>query len=343
MARFKEYFSSKFIKSKGALFNYIASDRSDGKTWDLKINALEDYDNLGLATIYVRRYKTEMQSGVYNDFFGELFSEKKYAEKWGDYEFIGDKKTIKVRRPGEKHFNTIVYLVPLTMAGKLKSTINPYSIASIRYDEFAPLDGRYLPNEAELLLELWKTVDRDRNSIQLFITGNRIDPFNPICAYFNIDVRIGEKNKLNTYKNGTFAVQVYSSKEHRIERKASKFNDLISGTNYENYEYGGILRQFNLKQAKRDGMNFWCRFATLLGEGTLWYQGDKILVSEYRRQDGFILTDEIRNYENGTQEFSVKSSNFANTIRSAWRNGLFMFETDKAYYIFQDILRMVNV
>lgn len=342
MAQFREYFSSKYIASKGALFNYIASDRSDGKTWDIKISALEEWLQTGLATMYVRRYKTELTKEVYENFFTELFKEKEFKDKYGHLEFRGSKRMVEVKNPKTNKWEIIVYLVPLSIAGRIKSTINPYSVASIRYDEFAPLDGRYLPGEAELLLELWKTIDRDRFQIQLFITGNRVDPFNPICAYFNIDVRIDEKSKLRLYKNDTFAVQVYSSKEHRVTRKQSKFNDLISGTPYEAYEYGGILRSFKIKSCSRDGLNYWCRFITSVGEGTLWYGRNILLVSEYKRKDGFILTDEIRNYEKNTIEYSIKHSSFANTIRTEWRCNRIYFETDKAYFMFEDILKAVN-
>ena len=41
---FKTYFSARYVLSKNAILNLCLSDRSDGKTFDCKARALEDYE-----------------------------------------------------------------------------------------------------------------------------------------------------------------------------------------------------------------------------------------------------------------------------------------------------------
>ena len=75
---FSSYFSSDFILSKGALTNIIFSDRSDGKTFDCKAQALLDYEKDKSITIYMRRFKTEITQKMYETFFDEVIEKEKY-------------------------------------------------------------------------------------------------------------------------------------------------------------------------------------------------------------------------------------------------------------------------
>ena len=71
-ALFNSYFSGRVILSRGAMLNLVLSDRSDGKTFDVKLRALLDYYYQNLITVVVRRYKTEMGQLFYANFFGEV-------------------------------------------------------------------------------------------------------------------------------------------------------------------------------------------------------------------------------------------------------------------------------
>lgn len=113
---FNTYFSAKYILSKGALFNYVLSDRSDGKTFDCKARALENFEQDGNITVYMRRYKTEITEKLYTTFFDEVISVKGF-ERFKDWTFKGTKQGVQVKR-GDK-WEWIIYFVPLTMSGKL--------------------------------------------------------------------------------------------------------------------------------------------------------------------------------------------------------------------------------
>ena len=156
---FNSYFTARHILSKGALFNLVLSDRSDGKTFDCKARILEDYEKFNYVGIYVRRWKTEIDQSVYKNFFNETWENNKDYIRFSKWEFKGSRSKIEVRKEKNEPWETICYLIPLSVAGRWKSKIQEINrIHTLNYDEFIPMDNRYLPNEITLLLDLWKTI-----------------------------------------------------------------------------------------------------------------------------------------------------------------------------------------
>ena len=221
---FNSYFSGRFVLSKNALISLVLSDRSDGKTFDCKARILEDYEQYGFIGVYIRRWKTEIDQNVYNKFFNETWENNEKYKRFSEWEFKGSKTKIEVRKSKNDKWDTICYLIPLSVASRWKSKIQEINrIRTLNYDEYVPMDNRYLPKETTLLMDLWKTLDRDRDILQIIVLGNRIVPFYPILDYFNIDLKIGNKDMVRLYKNDTLAVQIYSNKEHREKRDEGRF------------------------------------------------------------------------------------------------------------------------
>ena len=337
---FNTYFEGDYILSKGALLNLVLSDRSDGKTFDCKYRCLRDYKKDKTITIYLRRYKSEITPLMYNSWFDEVLNKPK-GKEFKEWKFKGSKRGIQVQVEKDGEWDFIVYFIVLSMSGKLKSQITDIErINVIDYDEFVPLDFRYLKDEVNILLEFYKSIDRDRDTTQLLILGNKLTPFNPLFDYFGIKLRI-EKDKVKLYRNGSFAVQIYSNKEHREERAKSKLNDLIKGTEYEGYSNGGILYELGVKIGDHNGMKYWCSFKTSKGEGSIWYNDDRqFCVSDYKRKDGFVLVDKI--YNTGREEYMVNFGNFGSSIKQMYRTNSLSFDSDRVYYMFEDILLKVT-
>lgn len=342
---FKSYFSAKHVLDKGALFNYVLSDRSDGKTFDCKVRALYDFKNKGTISIYMRRFKTELTASVYESFFndvlGDLKPEKeKYRQDFKDWEFRGFKRGVQAKKPMSDKWEWIVFFIPLTMSGKMKSQLDSYiqKIETINFDEYVPLDSRYAPNEMTLLLEFWKSVDRDREKVQLIILGNRITSFTPFFDYFDLHLEITQ-DKIRTYRNGTLAVQIYSNKEHRQEREKGKFASLVEGTEYDSYNSGGVLETLQLKVASHIGSKYFSSFKTSLGEGTIWTNGNGFIISQAKRKDGFVICDKM--YNTGREEFLVTYARFATNFKHIYRAGRMYFEDEGAYHLFEDILKKI--
>ena len=55
-----KYYSSKKIRKLGAIYNIIIGQRSNGKTYDWKDNALKDYNDKKARCAYIRRFDTEI-------------------------------------------------------------------------------------------------------------------------------------------------------------------------------------------------------------------------------------------------------------------------------------------
>lgn len=332
MKTYARYFSAKPLLSKGALFNLALSDRSDGKTFDIKYRTLEDYLKDKSQHMLIRRWSTEITTSMASTFFNEVFDKKpEMAAAFEGMEFKGTTSGVWLRPrvpEGEKNthpWDQIIYLVPLTKAGKLKSNWDVKRIVEIDYDEYAPLDGRYIKDEMIYLLELYKSIDRDRYTTRLCVFGNKIDPFNPFFSFFGLDLSI-DKNKMRTYRNGTLAVQIYSCLEHREHVAASPFNDLVAGTSYEGYNAGSILHASYFPTYKVDKQNdkLLFRFITPHGKGSVWrISGNRgIVVSDLYPGEGLLIAHQP------TQGADVVISN---------RYRLTQLESLRAYYQYNQL------
>lgn len=331
---FNTYFSSKPILSKGALFNLVLSDRSDGKTFDSKITALDDFLEHGWVTIYMRRYHTEITSKMYNTFLNEVLSKPQFA-KYAKYKYKSDKSGVYICTDESDIYTQFIHFIPLSKAGKLKSQLDIDNIHKIFFDEYVPLDNVYLPDEMTLLLEMWKSVDRDRNSTQLICTGNKIRRFLPFLDFFGLGMSI-EKNKLKTYRNGSLAVQIYSNAEHRNHRKSSKFNDLITGTSYEEYDQGGILRDNYIPEASIDGANYWASFMSINGQGSIWLKGTQVIISDKVRKDGVLIVD--KNYPDEREQLNIMYPRVRAIFKDGYIKNSLTYSSSQAYNKFSPIM-----
>ena len=331
---YTKYYSAKPMLSKGAIFNMCLSDRSDGKTFDIKYRILENYKNSGgylkgQQGMLVRRWATEITSAMTSSFFNEVLRVKEdMAKAYAGYEFMGTSGSIKIRpvaEEGKKNTNqwdTIVYVVPLTKSGKLKSNWDVARIHEIDFDEYAPLDGRYIKDEMTYLLELYKSVDRDRYTTQLCCFGNKIDPFNPFFSFFKLELSI-EQSKIRTYRDGTLCVQIYSCAEHREHVAASDFSKLVDGTSYEGYNAGGILNASNFPIMKVDKTQdrYLFSFKTKDGEGSVWKKNnvDWLVISNDFRKDGICVMDANYKVPNKDTLIATTNNNYTDILRQFYQ------------------------
>lgn len=337
---FSTYFTARVILALGALFSIVLSLRSDGKTFDCKLRALEDYRDKRHITVYVRRWKSEITELLYKNFFDDVITKEKYKE-FASWQFRGTRKGVEVKLPDSKEWDYIVFFVPLSISGKLKSQLDVYihRIFMIDFDEYVPLDGRYIQNEMSILIEFYKSVDRERFTTQLILLGNKVTPFCPCFDFFDINISItNEKTRL--YRNGTLAVQIYANKEHLEAGKSSKFNDLIKGTSYEDYNEGGILNALDLKLGNTNGAEYYASFMTRKGEGTIYIRGLDFIISCNKRKDGILITDNIYNVDRDL--LMITFGDLPAIFKSAYRSNRIAFESEKAFHMFEDILKKIG-
>lgn len=333
-----EYFTANGILGLGALFNQVYSDRSDGKTFDIKYRGCQRFEKYGHVTVYMRRWKTEFTSVMIDTFLNEV---QRVYPKFKTWDFRADKSGIQVKKDG--YWKYAFYFIPLSVGNKLKSNIDPTDIREIDFDEYVPLDGRYCKDEMINLLEFWNSCDRQRGIVKLCTFGNKITGSNPFLNFFGVDLDLTQP-KTRLYKDGQLAIQVYMNDIRRDTMAKNPFMKLVEGTIYEGYMKGDILcgSLSNIKP-KPENADLWSSFKTVNGEGTIWTYKDKWFISDKQNNDvKFCVTDKPYMQDFKT-ELVASNVDIANLFRNVYRNSLMCFTSEKAFNLFEPIIKLITL
>ena len=221
------YYNFDKLFSFNFLVAFVITERGLGKTFGSKVAMLKKFLKTGEQFIYIRRYKTELDSAL--------------ATFWSDLQSNGffedyDLRVKKSKMLTEFTCNGEVcgYAVPLSTANILKSTAFP-KVKTIIFDEFLIDDAgvyKYLKNEVNLVLDLMETVFRLRDG-QIIFLGNAISITNPYFAYW--DLELPYNSEFKTFKDGMIVVNYARNENYRKAKKESRFGKLIDGTTYGRY------------------------------------------------------------------------------------------------------------
>lgn len=330
------YYDASYLLNKGALYNIVLSDRSDGKTFNCKYRALKRYLEKKEQTVYMRRWKTEFSKSMIETFMDEI--QRVYPE-YEHLKFKGDKSGIYIEEAPKKWKRFIVF-IPLSVSARLKSSFDPIPIAEIDFDEYVPLDGRYIQDEMNILNEFYMSCDRKRSKVQLLLQGNRISNYIPFLQFYNIRVTINKKT-LRTYKNGTVALQLFYEDENRKEIEDSTYGKLIKGTDYGKYIYGDTLTGGSVNlQEMPEGANPICSFKSVAGEGTIWSYDRCMYISEQTRKDLLVCCDKV--YDIKDREcFIADYGTLRLVIESCYKTNRLFAESIQAMNKFNPILKIM--
>lgn len=335
-----KYFNAMPTKEKGAIFNMFMSDRSDGKTLNCKILSIIDFILYDHAHVYSRRFDTEMSEIMKNTFMSKLIRIYPIIDKWIDYKTDAVGVQAKLKDESEDKYRYMIYFIPISMSGKLKSQIEDERIFDIDFDEYIPLDNKYLKNEMLYVLELYKTCDRDRNVVRFNFFGNKISAFNPFFDFFNIETGINNR-KVKMYKNDTIALQIYISNQLKEQRLKSKFTQAVKGTSYDDYNNSGVLLERDLKIDTIKNASFYVSFKTERGEGSIWIKNYHYVVSCKQYGQDIMVVDKM--YNTNRECINCLSGNVQQVFKHAYKINELYFESEKAYYLFEPILRKINI
>lgn len=224
------YYNFDKLFSYNFLIALVIGSRGVGKTFNAKMAVLKKFLRTGEQFIYIRRYKTELDTAL--------------ATFWDDIQGNGyfEEHDLAVKK--SKMLTTFLcdgkvcgYAVPLSTSNILKSTAFP-KVKTILFDEFVldPMAGtyRYLKNEVQLFLDVLETVFRLRDNGQAILLGNNVNFYGcPYVAYFNLELPYGGEFK--TFKDGTIVVNYIRNEAYREAKRKSRFGKLIDGTIYGEY------------------------------------------------------------------------------------------------------------
>ena len=229
-----------------SLFKMVLSPRGDGKSTALAVKAIETHDDSGKSAVFCRRFATEFPNEFFDTFHANVMKVRPDLFAGRKFDFVKPSKTkvgalMLSPRDGDK-MQTAVTFCPLSKAGRLKSALGVDTHKNIYIDEYIPLDGRYLKEEVNAILELYRTVDRDTETSYVLIAGNKITRFNPVFSFFNITKWT---RGINTYKNGTLDIMVFANRANTESARGSNFGKLVAGTDYQQYNEGEFLAPIN--------------------------------------------------------------------------------------------------
>ena len=247
------YYSYDKLLSRNALLNFVIGERGVGKTLNAKKFAINDFINNSHQFIYIRRFKTELDTAM-STFFKDLQAN-------GYFEDLA--LTVKKKKEYyvmELNGEEIGYGIALTTSAILKSTAFP-DVKNVIFDEFLINQGsayHFLKDEVTQFLECIETIGRLRD-LRIFLLGNSTTITNPYFAYFGIN-SLPYNSEFKTYKNGLICVNYIRNYEYRQAKRKSKFGQLIDGTDYGDYAIDNkfLYDDNSFIQKKPAWCKFWC-------------------------------------------------------------------------------------
>lgn len=203
------HYSLKRIKKEHAQYNLIYGMRSNGKSFSVEEEGIDNYLNYNKQMAIVRRFDVDFQgkrgSEVFSHFVnnperGNIILDKTGGE-WSDiYYWSGrwyfckyDKSNNRIKDP-----NPFCYAFSLAGQEHDKSTSYP-NITTILFDEFLTRKG-YLPDEFITFTNVISTIVRDRDDVTIYMCGNTVNKYNPYFTEMGLD---------NVLKMNPGDIQVY--------------------------------------------------------------------------------------------------------------------------------------
>lgn len=214
-----EFYNPNKLLSLNKLFNFIVGGRGIGKTYAFKKRGILKFLKTGEQFVFIRRFRDENDQARLS-FFKDLITDPDFA----NISFDTQKNYFYVN-------NKIAgFSYPLSTSYHLKSVAFP-DVTSIIFDEFIPLNMRYLSNEPAKFLELTYTICRLRD-VKVFFLANAVTIANPYFQYFKIIPNIGSEFT----KFDDMVIQMCkNSTSFNNAVNASRFGKIISNTDYGEY------------------------------------------------------------------------------------------------------------
>lgn len=330
------YYNYDRLFSYNFLIAFVIGERGCGKSFGAKVAVLNKFLKTGEQFIYIRRYKTELDTALAT-FWDDLQSNG-YFE---DYRL--EVRKSKMLTEFKCNGKICGYAVPLSTANILKSTAFP-NVGTIVFDEFL-LDNagtyRYLKNEVTLLLDVIETTFRLREG-KTILLGNALNVHaSPYFAYWDLELP-NDSREFRTFKDGAIVVNYIRNLEYREAKKKSRFGKLIDGTEYGKYAIENqVLRENNSFIAKRpNNSNFF---------GMVIINGNNIGI--WNGRDGYMYLSEkydpntvhkfALDYNDHTEQTiftSIRENMYMNICVRAYKQGWLKFESQKIKAIMTPVL-----
>lgn len=331
------YNFDKLFSRSDFLIAFVIGERGVGKSFNSKLAVLKKFIKTGEQFIYIRRYKTELDTALANfwddlqanHYFDDLRLEVKKSKMLT--QFLCDGKVCG-------------YAVPLSTANILKSTPFP-NVSTIIFDEFLLDTGgtyRYLKHEVTMFLDVIESVGRLRDNLKVILLGNALNVHaSPYFAYWDLELP-QDGSEFRSFKDGAIIVNYIRNLEYRKAKKASKFGKLIDGTEYGRYAIDNeVLRENNSFIEKRPSNS--STDAVLIINGTklgIWngHNGYMYLSEKYDPNNPYKFVFDYNDHTEGTIFESARHNLWLELVLKAYKQGWLKFESQKVKAIATTLL-----
>ena len=227
----EEYYTLTEIKKFKAQYNVIFGKRSNGKTYSILKEIVQNYADHGCQGAYIRRYREDfkgkrgdtlfdalVKNGVISQLTdGKWTNVKYYSDRW--YFANVDEDTGRLVPDSEP----FCFGFSLASMEHDKSTSYP-GVTTIFFDEFISRLG-YLPDEFLLFMNVVSTIVRQRDNVTIYMGGNTVNKYCPYFAEMGLghieDMEPGTID-LYTYGESKLKVAVERTKDHNLEGRKSE-------------------------------------------------------------------------------------------------------------------------
>lgn len=168
----------KQIKKEKAPYNILMSGRSDGKSFAVLEEILDNFMNLGKQGVIIRRWDTDFKRGRGKTMWSNLVAEGKlHGSPWTNIIFRDScwwlAKWDEKLKTYKLDSTPICYALALSDVEHAKSSSYP-DVTTVLFDEFVPM-GSYLPNEFVMFMNMLSTIIRKyRKDVTIYMCANTI-------------------------------------------------------------------------------------------------------------------------------------------------------------------------
>jgi len=227
----RKFYSLKEILKKGATYNIIMGERSNGKTYAALSYAIEQYFKTGKQSVLIRRWQTDITGHRGSQMFAAFTSDFIKKVSGGKYDAIRYYSGKFYFGNYDSDMDKIIYsdkglfcfLMALSDNEHNKSLSYP-DVSTIIFDEFIA-KSLYLTDEFVLFMNTLSTIIRDRTDVKIFMLGNTI---NKNCPYFE---EMGLSNVLSQ-KQGTIDIYSYADGKMKVAVEYTAPNASNKENNY---------------------------------------------------------------------------------------------------------------
>lgn len=226
------YYSLDRIKKRGAEYNLIIGERSNGKTYAVKMEMLKALAKDGTQSALIRRWDEDFKRARGANMFSDIVENGEISRLFGDkydgityyrHAWYMTKKDEKTGKP-VKEIEPFCYAFALTSMEHDKSTSYP-RVRTILFDEMLTRK-QYVPDEFILFMNVLSTIIRERDGVTIYMLGNTVSHFSPYFGEMGLKhIRQMKQGDIDVYTYGEHGckVAVEYIGESKFLKKSNKY------------------------------------------------------------------------------------------------------------------------